>query len=587
MWIVLGLVLAAALSAGGLYFWADYLVTKTHKIDPSTSAALSTPPPTGEGVPTTEPPRPGSQNILLLGSDVRPDEGGDLGRSDTLMLIHVDPDADYVSVLSLPRDLRVYLNEQRAHQKINAAYAFGGDALAMTTVQELTGLKINHFVNVNFNAFRAITTTLGGIYVDVDRRYYYGGPDFERVDVQPGYQRLAGDRALQYVRFRHDNNNDYGRIDRQQRFLRAAKEQALQWSLATKIPSVASLLAEHVTSSLSTMDAISLSWWGVKLGMGRVKQVKLTTTDQFIGGVAYALATPEAVQAAVDDLLAPPAAQPSGGNAGSTPTTVSAPTGGSTSTSGGPPGQPNLDAHTMDLSNASVEVYNASGTTGAAAAAARVLEQLGAHILSTGDAPKLGYSVILAPAWAAGNSMNGPPDAAQVGQALGVFKYLEDNSRRHIQVYLGADFAASAATAKPPTFAEAQAAQWKWLVGKSIVPLMAPNYLPNDYSYAGSRIYDIDTDKGPKPALKVMYRFQREDQFLGLMQTTFVDAPAASPGEEVTQNGTTFTVVQTGAGVDHVWWKGDETLYWVSNTQASLLSKAELLGVAMSMESVK
>ena len=145
----------------------------------------------------------------------------------------------------------------------------------MKTVQELTGLKIDHFVNVDFDAFRAVTTALGGVYVDVDRRYYYGGPDFERVDVQPGYQRLAGDQALQYVRFRHDDNNDYGRIDRQQHFLRAAKEQALNWSLATKIPSVVSLLAENVTSDLSTMDAIKLSWWGVKLGMGRVKQVNL------------------------------------------------------------------------------------------------------------------------------------------------------------------------------------------------------------------------------------------------------------------------------------------------------------------------
>ena len=61
--------------------------------------------------------------------------------------------------------------------------------------------------------------------------------------------------------------------------------------------------------------------------------------------------------------------------------------------------------------------------------------------------------------------MNGPPDAAQVGQALGVFKYVEDNSRRHIQVYLGADYVAPAADAKPPTFAEAQTAQWQWLAG--------------------------------------------------------------------------------------------------------------------------
>ena len=393
---------------------------------------------------------------------------------------------------------------------------------------------------------------------------------------------------MQYVRFRHDDNNDYGRIDRQQRFLRAAKEQALNWSLATKIPSVVSLLAEHVKSDLSTIDAIRLSWWGVRLGMGRVKQVKLATTDQYIDGVAYALATPEAVQAAVDDLLAPPAAATNGGDVPATTTTATTSTAGSTGTTTGlRPGQPNLDSHTMDLSSVYVEVYNASGKTGAGAAAAHMLEQLGAHVLTVGDAPEIGTSTILAPAWTASNSMNGPPDAAQVGQALGVFKYVEDNSRRHIQVYLGADYAAPAATDKPPSFAAAQTAQWQWLAAHTTFPVMAPSYLPAEYSYAGSRIYDIDTENGAKPALKVMYRFEREDQFLGLMQTTFVDAPAASPGEAVEQDGTTFTIVQTGAGVDHVWWKKDGTLYWVSNTQAYLLPRAELLGVATSMASVE
>ena len=165
-----------------------------------------------------------------------------------------------------------------------------------------------------------------------------------------------------------------------------------------------------------------------------------------------------------------------------------------------------------------------------------------------GDAPEIGFSTVLAPAWTATNGMNGPPDAAQVGQALGVFKYVEDNSRRHIQVYLGADYVAPAKTAVPPTFAAAQTAQWQWLAANTTFPLMAPSYLPAEYSYAGSRIYDIDTEKGPKPALKVMYRYQREDQFLGLMQTTFVDAPAASPGEAVEQDGTTFTIVQPGPG---------------------------------------
>ena len=588
LWIVLVVVLVAALSAGGLYLWANSLVGRTHSTDPAIAAALTTPAPTGGTTPTTVPPTPGSMNILLLGSDHRPTDSDKYGRSDTLMLIHVDAQANYVSVLSLPRDLRVDMGDY-GYQKINAAYANGGDALSMTVVQGLTGLKINHYLNVNFDAFRAITTALGGIYVDVDRRYFYSGPDFERVDVQPGYQRLAGDQALQYVRFRHDDNNDFGRIDRQQRFLRAAKEQALNWSLATKIPSVVSLLAQHVTTDLSTLDALSLSWWGVKLGMGQVKQVKLSTSDQYIGGVAYVIASPEAVQAAVDDLLTPPTAQSSGTVGSTTTATATASTGGSTVTTGRTAvgNQPNLDKHSVDLSNISVEVYNASGVTGAAASAARILQQLGATILTVSTAPQIGTSVVLAPAWTANNGMNGPPDAAQVGQALGVFKYVEDDSRRHIQVYLGADYVAPAKNAGPPTFAAAQAAQWSWLAAKTKFPLMAPAYLPIDYSYAGSRIYDIDTDQGPKPALKVMYRYQRKDQFLGLMETTFVDAPIASPGVQVKQGDTTFTVVQTGAGVDHIWWKKGGVLYWVSNTQEYLLSRSELLGVATSMASVQ
>ncbi|MCL4367949.1 MAG: LCP family protein [Actinobacteria bacterium] len=338
------------------------------------------------------------------------------GRSDTLMLIHVDPGGNYVSVLSLPRDLRLELGSH-GYQKINAAYAFGGDTLAITTVQALTGLKVNHFVNVGLEAFRSITTALGGIYVDVDRRYYSTAYGYEPIDTQPGYQRLAGEQALTFVRWRHDDNLDYGRIDRQQLFLRAAKEQAMRWSMATKIPSVVSLLAQHVTTDLSTLDAIRLSWWGVKLGMGRVKQVKLATTDGYIDGVAYVFATPEAVQTAVNELLQPPG--DTGPSTSTTPVTMG--TTSTSGTSGVTPGQANLGSRVLDLKDVSVEVYNASGKPAAAAAATRVLQRLGAHILMTREAPQIATSVVFAPAWTTADGMNDPSDAAMVGQALGVF----------------------------------------------------------------------------------------------------------------------------------------------------------------------
>jgi len=95
-----------------------------------------------------------------------------------MMVVHVDPSANFVSVLSLPRDLQVELG-QHGTQKLNAAYAFGETPWPSAPSAPSTGLELDHFVNVDFAAFRAITTQLGGVYVDVDRRYYYGGPDYE------------------------------------------------------------------------------------------------------------------------------------------------------------------------------------------------------------------------------------------------------------------------------------------------------------------------------------------------------------------------------------------------------------------------
>jgi LCP family protein required for cell wall assembly len=119
--------------------------------------------------------------------------------------------------------------------KVNAAYAFGGAALAIETVQNLTGVDVDHYLEIDFSAFKDITDSVGGVYVDVDRRYYYDGLDYENIKLAPGYQLLSGDAALDYVRFRHDQNTDFGRLERQQRFLRAMREQAMGWDLPLKV----------------------------------------------------------------------------------------------------------------------------------------------------------------------------------------------------------------------------------------------------------------------------------------------------------------------------------------------------------------
>ncbi|HZO37058.1 MAG TPA: LCP family protein [Solirubrobacteraceae bacterium] len=169
----------------------------------------------------------GPQTILVLGSDKRYSDGkGTPARSDTIMLIRLDPNKEATAVMSLPRDLRVTIPGSGTN-KINAAYAFGGAKLSVQTIKALLNIEITHVVEVQFNGFQRAVNKLGGVYVDVDRRYFndHGGPGgYATIDLKPGYQRLVGSDALDYVRFRHLDSDDV-RAARQQGFLRQAKDQ--------------------------------------------------------------------------------------------------------------------------------------------------------------------------------------------------------------------------------------------------------------------------------------------------------------------------------------------------------------------------
>jgi polyisoprenyl-teichoic acid--peptidoglycan teichoic acid transferase len=174
---------------------------------------------------TTDPGKP--QTLMILGSDRRPKHNseGALGgsRSDTIMLVRLDGDKKATAILSLPRDLKVEI-PGHGTDKINAAYEIGGPALTLETVKAVTKLPINHVINVHFNGFWRAVNAVGCVYADIDRRYYNDSAEYSYINVQPGYQRLCGTKALQYVRFRHEDT-DIVRAARQQDFLRQAKQQ--------------------------------------------------------------------------------------------------------------------------------------------------------------------------------------------------------------------------------------------------------------------------------------------------------------------------------------------------------------------------
>ncbi|MEA2177111.1 MAG: polyisoprenyl-teichoic acid--peptidoglycan teichoic acid transferase, partial [Solirubrobacteraceae bacterium] len=144
--------------------------------------------------------------------------------------IRLDPEKEATAVMSIPRDLKATIPGHGV-DKINAAYSIGGPKLAVTTVRSLLNIPINHVVNVNFGGFSRAVKRLGCFYIDVDRRYFNdnnppvgGGGRYAAIDIEPGYQRMCGLDSLDYVRFRH-LDNDFVRAARQQSYLEQAKSQ--------------------------------------------------------------------------------------------------------------------------------------------------------------------------------------------------------------------------------------------------------------------------------------------------------------------------------------------------------------------------
>lgn len=189
-------------------------------------------------VPSIDPVDAGKpRTFLILGTDERYADkvAGVKPRSDTILLARVDPETRRIALMSLPRDLKVEIPGAGTN-KINVAYEIGGPDKTVSTIKRLfrdaTGesFPINHVIAVSFGGFRRAVNYVGGVYVDIDRRYYNdnttaaAGEAYATIDVQPGYQKLKGQDALDYVRYRH-GDNDFFRASRQQDFLRQLTHQ--------------------------------------------------------------------------------------------------------------------------------------------------------------------------------------------------------------------------------------------------------------------------------------------------------------------------------------------------------------------------
>ena len=156
-------------------------------------------------------------------------------RTDTMMIVKVNYEDPSVEIISIPRDSRVDIQGKKT--KINHAHAYGGDRLALQTVRNLTGLDIDYYVTIDYNIVKSIVDIIGGVDIDVPLNMKYTDPYAEpplKINLKKGLQKLDGDKSIQFLRFRHNNNytigykeGDIGRIEMQQYFIKELMKQTL------------------------------------------------------------------------------------------------------------------------------------------------------------------------------------------------------------------------------------------------------------------------------------------------------------------------------------------------------------------------
>ncbi len=195
---------------------------------------------------------PDTVNIALFG--VERQEGERYGRSDSIIILSIDYRHSKIKLSSIMRDTYVYI-EGHGRTKLNHAYAYGGPALAIKTINSNFGLNIKEFVTVNFEGFKRTVDLLGGVQMEIKD---YELPTMRTVGIySAGTYNLTGEQALAYARIRKQGNGDYERTDRQRRVLEAIFEK-IKGAGIVKFPSIASAIVPHSETSLSADEIMKL-----------------------------------------------------------------------------------------------------------------------------------------------------------------------------------------------------------------------------------------------------------------------------------------------------------------------------------------
>lgn len=225
-----------------------------------------------------------SINVLLLGVDERP---GDKGRSDTVILLSLNPNTDSMVMLSVPRDTYVNI-PGRGMDKINHAYAFGDVELSVQTFEEAFNLPVHYYARVNMEGFKQGVDALGGITIQNDQEFSQGGHQFSK-----GAVHLNGTQALDYIRMRkNDPRGDLGRNDRQRKVVTAAIDELASFSSITKVGNILNILGGNVKTDLD-MNGMQTLFTDYRGARHNIKTLEINGSGQTLNGVWYYMVSDE------------------------------------------------------------------------------------------------------------------------------------------------------------------------------------------------------------------------------------------------------------------------------------------------------
>ncbi|WP_084782055.1 polyisoprenyl-teichoic acid--peptidoglycan teichoic acid transferase TagU [Bacillus niameyensis] len=229
-------------------------------------------------------------SVLMLGVDERP---GDKGRSDTMIVITVNPEKNSMEMLSIPRDTRVPIVGKGIDDKINHAYAFGGVEMSMNTVEKYLDIPIDYYIKMNMDGFKDIVDAVGGVTVNNDLDFSQGGHHYPVGNIE-----LDGDAALSYARMRkNDARGDFGRQMRQRQVIEGVMERGANISALWKYDDVLKALSNNVETNLTMSDMMDIQKHYAS-ARHNIEQMEIKGSGSTIGGVWYYI-VPEEERASI------------------------------------------------------------------------------------------------------------------------------------------------------------------------------------------------------------------------------------------------------------------------------------------------